>query len=716
MLKLIYFEFRKITSQKIFLVFLALLLVLNAVFVYREVKDSKIQSEKDIAAFIEEYKKDPEAMEKYMADFTEVYYASLKNPSLTSPKSIYSDADAVLFTSFAGIRDLNDTYAALLAKAKKTSSGMLMEYEYLGYAKNSFEVVYQTSVLDSYSELDSLSFPLENVIGFDLFFEYNGFCVFLLLAVLLLGIRLVSEEQNAGMLMILRTTDRGRNETVLSKIVVGFCMTSLLCILFLGSTLFMLSLRIGLYGWHLPIQMIDHMRLCPLAITVGEGILLSLLAQIFTAFTFFVVVFLIAILFKNMLAVFTSVVAFIGANFAIANYNFFNGYSFFKNINLFWCLDGTRLLSVWRGVRLFDRCFSLIPLWLVLYGGIAVVAGILAMVLFANGKTVRRSVRKLHFRFPLHLKKKTRYTTGIYRFEVKKICSVVTGIVVLASVLLTVYLSDDAYHLQRDFDMNYYSEYMERMEGEWTEEKHQTILSEYREMSEITGKYEPMREKYSLGLITSNEYNRYLMEYLDAEVRIRTMKRIAARSEYLKTKYEEGYSVAFFDDTGWNLLTDANLSFVMCLAVIMICADIFAMEHRSGFFKIQSATEKGRLPVGIAKFAVAVTVAVVLGLISEACQFIYVGVCSGLDGASYSAISMEMESTLSVGGYFACSMLKNMMLYSMLAGVTAGISKLTRRMIPTLVVMAVVVFSPMIFSYFGISLFDQVSFLNLFMR
>lgn len=713
---LLYYELKKLTSKKIFFVLFALLLVLNGIFMNREILPIKVTSEKDLTAFIEEYKKAPDEMERYMADYTMVYREAQRNPMLQMPESVYSEHDASLFASFASIRDLNETYAEILQKAKKTSSGMLKEYAYLGYAENSFEVVYQNSVLESYEPLGALTFPLENIVGFDLFFGYNGFCVFLLLAVALLGIQLITEEQSAGMLMILRVSKRGRHETVLAKLAVGLLATIVLCTLFTGVSLLMLALKIGLHGWNLPIQMIDVMQLCPLAITAGEGVLLSLLVQILTSFAFLSLVILLSVLLKHSLAIFASVIAVIGLNFAVANYNFFDGYSFFKNINLFWCLDGTRILSVFRGVRIFNRCFALIPTWLVLYLLLAILTSIASIFCFANGKTVSRLRLKEKFRITIKRRPRTHYPMGLYGFELKKICSVLSVIVLLTSILLTVYVSNDAYHLKRDFEMNFYKEYMEIIEGEWTEEKHAKIEAEYRENAAILGRKEAMHEDYLSGTVTKEEYNVYLGAYLDAEVKSDTLLRIYERSEYLKMKHEEGFSVSYFDDTGWNLLKNTNLSWVMCLAVIVICADVFSMEYRSGFRKIQSVTKKGRIPVGFSKFAVVITVAVVLGVLSEGIQFLFVHLFSGLGGATYSVISMEIESTLSVGGYFALMAIKNIALFVILGVVTAGISRLTKRLLPTLAIMTAAVFAPMIFSYFGITLLDNLSFLNLFVR
>ena len=719
MIKLVYYEFRKLTYQKRFLLFFTLLLVLNGIFMYREITPRKIQNEKDMTAFIEEYKKDPDAMEGYMAEYNTVYDAAMKSftdGALSRPASVYSESDRQLFSSFAGIRDLNDTYKDILKKAKKTSSGMLMEYAYLGYAENSFEVVYQNSVLESYAPLDELSFPLENVVGYDLFYAYNGFCVFLLLGVALLGIQLITEEQGAGMMMILRASKFGRHETLLAKLSVGFLMTVLLCTLFMGVSFLVLFLRIGLHGWNLPIQMVETMQLCPLEITIGEGILLSLLVQILTAFGFLTIAICFSVCLRNPLASFTSVFAFIGLNFVIANYNFLDGYSFFKNINLFWCLDGTRLLSVFRGVRLFHKCFALIPTWLVFYNITALVSGFMAVFLFSNGKTSRNSRARKELSLRIRHSRKVRYPVGIYRYELKKVCSILSAIIAIASILLTVYVSDDAYHLQRNFEMNFYSEYMRSIEGEWTEEKHAKIEAEYRENADIIGRKDAMYEGYVSGTVTREEYNLYLGDYLDAEVKRDVLSRIHMRSNYLKQKHADGHAVAYFDDTGWNLLKETNLSFVMCIATIILCADLFSLEYRSGFVRIQSVTKKGRIPIGFSKFAVATTVAGILGLLSEGIQIFYAYVFSGLDGMIYSAVSMEIKSSLSVGGHFALMVLKNITLFSILAVLTSAISKLTKRLLPTLVIMTVLVFAPMIFSYFGISLLDKLSFLNLFVR
>ena len=175
--------------------------------------------------------------------------------------------------------------------------------------------------------------------------------------------------------MILRSTRRGRVETFLAKIAVGFVFTSLLCVLFTLTTLGVLYAKIGLVGWGAPIQMVDAMQLTPFEITIGEGIILSLFARILSTFVFFVIVLLVASLFNNNLVIFGTVFAVIGVNFALANYRFLDGYSFFRNVNFFWCFDGLRILEEWRGVKLVGKCIALLPTWLIVYGILAVAVG-----------------------------------------------------------------------------------------------------------------------------------------------------------------------------------------------------------------------------------------------------------------------------------------------------------------------------------------------------
>ena len=714
---LIKFELKKLFTGRVMLCLVAVLLAANAFFVWRAVDERTIQREKDLASFLELYEENPDELDAYMEDFLTLYRATIADRTLERPESIYAESDYVLFNDFAAVRDFSETYDGILARAKKACENKILEYRYFGYAENSFEMVYQTSVLESYGALNSLDFPLLNVVGYDVFFTYNGFCVFLLVAISLCGIMLVSNEKNAGMLMILRSTRRGRVETFLAKIAVGFVFTSLLCVLFTLTTLGVLYAKIGLVGWKAPLQMVDAMQLAPYQITIGEGVVLSLLARIFSAFVFFVIVLLVASLFNNNLVIFGTVFIVIGVNFALANYQFLDGYSFFRNINFFWCLDGLRILEEWRGVKLFGRCIALLPTWLIVYGILAIAVGAIGCYVFAEGISVGKTTVKINIRLPKIVKLKRKYHTSLYRFEMKKALSVFACLALIASTVMTVYFAEDSYVLKKDFSQNFYAEYMAGIEGPYTEEKHLAIESEYREYQRIIAQKESMQIAYQSGEITSTEYNQFLSKSIEAERMERVFERLYEHSRYLKEQTEAGYDVAYFDDSGWLKLSEINLARIGCIALILLCSDLFSMEIRTGFVKIQSLTKRGRKPVTMTKFLLALTFALFIGVFSEALQFIFADMGFTLCGGEYSLVSIEgFTKTTPVWLYFALEAVKNVALFVFLAFATAGLSKLTGKLVPTLCVMTVIVFAPMIFSYFGIEAFEKLSFLNLFGR
>ncbi len=722
MLKLIGFELKKLFSGKLFWLALVVLLGVNWYLAGQSVDESRIRDEQDMTAFIEEYKADPEAMEAYMQEYNELWRASIfPDSDVEEPESIYSELDFNLFANFAEIRDLTATYRQTVRRARQIAQSRIMEYTYLGYSENSFEMVYQQSVYDSYENLLELEFPLENVVGYDFFFEYEGFCVLLLAALSFIGIMLVTPEKNAGMLLILRCSKKGRVHTFTAKVIAGFLAATFLCVLFTATSLLAFYFRIGLSGGSLPLQMVDSMQLAPFSVSIWGGILLSLGGRILSSCVFLLLILFAASLLRGFLPVFATAFVLIGANYAMATYSFLNDYSLLKNVNFFWSIDGARTLSVWRGVQIFGRCFSQTNALIVVYAVLAVMAFAGGCFFFSRGKGLVRRKWNLRISLPKWKIKLpcARYSVRLYPYEWKKTVTRFSYVVFAIGIALMLYSSDSAYHLQRDYFQELYTSYMQEYEGEWTQEKHETIQAEYQEMMDVLGNEQAMKAQYEAGLISASEYSQFRRACMDAQIARPIMEQVWRQSQYLKEQHDAGYSVAYFDDTGWQQLLDTNLAWISCAVVILLCSDVFSGEYRSGFQKIGNTAKRGRIPASLTKLAVVATVAASFSFLAELCQFLFVAVYSGLPGAGAAAVCIESlagAGSVPLWVYFGGSVLKNMALCVIVALACAGISRVTKRIIPTLLIMTVIVFAPMIFSYFGISLFENLSYLNLFVR
>ena len=727
-MKLLIYELRKLFKSKILLILLAVLLAVNVWLLLGEIPAEKVQKEKQLSEFMEIYKADPAGMDKYISEFNAAYNAAVQSKRnqdaepLPYPDNVYTENDYQFFRSdFSAIQKLTDTYKKALKNARRVANGHLTEYEYMGYTESMFEWQYQLKLLASYDELDKLEFPAENVVGYDVFFSYSGFCVPMLAALLLCGIMLVIPEKSGGMLLILRASKNGRARTYLAKIAAGFVMSALLCVLFTLSSLLAIYLKVGLYGANLPLQMVDTMMFSPFFLTIGQGVVLITLARLFSGFAFLSVIIVIACLFNDYIAPFAAGAVFIGLNYAIGTYNFLNEYSVTRNVNFFWSIDGTKYISIWSGVKLFGACAELLPTLIVLYSLVIIACGVGGTVLFSRGALGQKKLKlpiKLDFIKRIHLPR-IPFGTRIGRYELKKLLTPVTAVIIVALVIATAYFANGAFNVKRDYAQNLYTEYMTELEGEWTEEKHEYLSSLAAEINAIVAKYNTMQDKYRNGEITMLEYGEYLNEYLVAQNKQAVVNEILAHSNYLKGLHDEGKKVAFFDDTGWKFLKRVNLSYLLSAALILLFADVFSYEYRSGYYQIQRAEKHGRVKVLLIKLGIVAAVAAGLGIIFEATQFIYASHFSGLPGGAYTAISIEGSSVggnISVGAHFFLEAARNVIWYVLLALGVAGISRGTKNIFTSLVIPTAVMFAPTVLSYFGVKIFDKLSLLNLFVR
>ena len=721
MMKLIYYEIKKLFGQRLFLPLLSVLLIASCFFTYSAIPEDEAREERELSSFLALYEEKTEEIETYISDLNKLIRNYDPTSGETIPTTVYSENDLLLFSHLREVQRAQSKYDARVQEALAISRGRLREYEYLGYSEKSFEVTYQQNVVASYEKLTALSFPMENVIGFDDFFDDSGFCALLLAAILVCGIYLVIPEKSGGMLLILRAGKNGRGKTYFAKAVTGLCMTAALTVLFSGASLLVILGKKGLAGGPLPLQMIDSMMLSPFLLTIWQGVLLTVLFRVLSACCFFCLIFALACLFRDYLAPFAAGGAFIALNYAAGTYSFLNDYSFFKNLNFFWTLDGTKALKAYRGVRLFGRCASLLPTIAVTYSvlGVAGIIGGLFAFLYSKHR------EKKSLRLPAWVKKirlperKRHFSTHLARYELRKTATPLALVLVGALAAGSLILCEDKLHPIRSYDDTLYTEYMTEFRGEWSEEKDATLNDMLMELVAISAQKDEMELRYQRGEITPTEYGTYMSAYLDAQNRIPTLSKLVTHSAYLRTYHEAGVPVAFLDDTGWNLLASVNLSPLLLGILLLLFSDGFSGEYRSGFITIARASKNGKARLLLTKLALAFVLSLLLAAFFESVQFATVNRFSGLPGGSYPVISMEQfaeAGSASVQGYFLGREVRNLFLYGLFGAATVLLSRLTKKIVPTLLVSAAVVFAPVVLSYFGVTFLDAVSVISLFAR
>jgi|GEM_PF-1329690 len=727
MFPLIKYELKKLFSHKIIPIMLLVITVFNVLLISSQMDEEALIEEQQLDAFLTDYRADPEGMEQYMKEYLESYQkaaASLRGDGerLPFPDNIYSNNDATIFaTVFPKMKSYTADYQKTIKMAIRIAQGHLDEYRYLGYSEKSFMVAYQQGVLNSYDRLQELEFPLVNIRGYDVFLDYSGFGVIAMIAMIVGGMLILIPEKSGGMVGILRVSKRGRNETYLAKMVAAFVYCLLVCVLLTVSALAAVGFISGYSGFSAPLQMVESFRLCPIMTTVGGGLVLTFLLRFFSCLVFMVAVIALSAVFTSYVPAFSIGILFTAANYLAATKDYLNAYDPLKNLNFFWSINGKETLVYWRGINLFDRCIPTLESVLLVYSVILVAGLILAWYFYTAGKGLEfRALRNFSRAVTVKLKGllsngRRRKRATLIGYEIKKIMTPFACLLLAGILVGTALLSDSAFRpKKRSFYESIYAEYMEEYGGEWTEEKDAKLQEEYRAFRELIAQEETMIFLYKKGELDRDAFFEYCDKLSYAENRVELVEVLCRLSETLRRLNEEGKIAYFVNEIGWNRMIRHNFSYLYLIAIIFIFSGVYAVEYKDKFMPIQSTTRNGKTRTDLNKLAIVAVLTVLTVTVCEICQYYVCSREAGLLMPNAPAISLPALAGASgtIAGHFALIFLRQIAVALAVAFATAGVSRMTKKYLPTLAIMGAIAFAPMLFGYFGFDFLQELSLMN----
>jgi len=726
MFSLIKYEIKKLFSHKIIPIMLVAIVIFNVLLLSSQMDEEMLLSEKQLDEFLDDYLADPEGMEAYMAEHLQAYknaVASIKteNP-LPFPDNVYTDNDAQFFSNtVTALKQYTATYQKTIKTSIRVANAHIEEYRFLNYPENGFEIRYQQGVLDSYDVLKDLEFPLANIRGYDIFLDYSGFGVIAMIAMIIGGMLILIPEKSSGMVGILRVSKRGRSETYLAKMTVAFLYCLLVCIVLTGSALVTIGVICGFNGLDAPIQMVESFRLCPIMTTVGGGIVLSFLVRLLSCFVFMVSVIALSSVFTGYVPAFSIGIFFTAANYLVATKNYLNQYDPLKNLNFFWSINGKEPIVYWRGIKLFGKCIPMLESLLLTYAVFLIAGLIIAWYFYTAGKGLEfRAMRNLSRKITVAIKnklpkKRNRRRATLIGYEIKKILTPFACLVLVGVMIATVMLSNDAFRVKRKtFYEVAYAEYMEEYGGEWTEEKDEKLKTQLREFEQTIAMETSMIQKYQNKEIDLQTFIDYTNVLNYAENRVEIVRSLCATSDILRELNEEGKTAYFVNEMGWNRIIRTNFSYLYLLVIIFVFSGVYAVEYKDKFMQIQSTTRNGKFRTNVNKFAIIFAITVFMITVCEAYQY-YVCIKEiGLPMPNAPAISLPVlsEAAGTIGGHFFLIYLRQLGVGLAVAVMTALMSRATKKFLPTLAIMGILAFAPMIFGYFGFDFLEKLSLMN----
>jgi hypothetical protein len=114
------------------------------------------------------------------------------------------------------------------------------------------------------------------------------------------------------------------------------------------------------------------------------------------------------------------------------------------------------------------------------------------------------------------------------------------------------------------------------------------------------------------------------------------------------------------------------------------------------------------------KFVIVTVLTVLMIAVCEAWQYYVCMTETGLPLPNAPAISLPALEGVSgtIGGHFALIFLRQIGVTLAVAFATVGVSRLTKKFLPTLAIMGMIAFAPTLFGYFGFDFLQELSLLN----
>lgn len=209
-------------------------------------------------------------------------------------------------------------------------------------------------------------------------------------------------------------------------------------------------------------------------------------------------------------------------------------------------------------------------------------------------------------------------------FEAHKILGKI-GIVIILLLIVIVRIdsAQTAYAAPREADEIFYREYMEHLDGEYTEEKAEYLRAELKFINSAIQKYEKQMES-GWWNISIEEQSKIISDANYAYAHKSAAERANSYANKLRELVELGEGDALFlYDSGWRLILSRDADLLAFALILLALSNVFGIEFgkssSSGrFADILRATKRGRGNTFFAKLTVAALTACAVFLIFEA--------------------------------------------------------------------------------------------------
>lgn len=514
----------------------------------------------------------------------------------------------------------------------------------------------------------------------------------------LIVVILFTNERDHRMLVLYKTTRKGRDEFILSKLAACILFSMCAIVVFWGFILLYAKIAYGFGDINRSIQSVNGMEFVPYKVTILEYLCLSIGFKYLYYLAIMLFVLLVSVCSSNSLRLYSFILGGFGAGVLLYNVIPENSYAgILKYVNLFSPVYSIDFMNNYRNINVFGLPIPIMPVLTVVMLVVILILGYLVWMIFTDQKEAAKisiKSRKMSIRtiFGYHTNS---FFHEFYKVMINgKVIIVLTGFAIFS--VFTYKTVDQMFLVGKD----YYEEfYLDKLRGRVDDSKLKYLEEEKNRFEEIEVK---------LAEAESNGNDVAVMVYAGQLTPYQSFMRIYNEI----TPHLVSVDGDYFDTDGGELLTvhkRANnkhivLAIIFSAITIFPLAYIFTQDYQCGMNTLVTSTYNGKKKTLRNKIILAVIVVLIAYLINYLPYYIAVFSKYGCADMEFKARSMEhlenLADSFSVGGYFVFINAMRIVGMVLVILLSAILGKYVKNVVNVMLILAVILIFPLLFAYF----------------
>lgn len=564
-------ELKKLFSNRIFLLIIVAVFILNAYLLFRTANSGKITSADYKKIYSElKYKTDEEKLAWLDEQLNDFSHSPVYNWSAMA--ELYDECQNVV--TYKEYLENIDAQAKLMIKISIFAKPDTFNYRSIVKTPPAYTNVRDVQPVFGVSK--GINLATDNSFT-------DILCGFILLFAVL---TLMISDREQGMSRLLFTLKRGRSYLLFSKLSALAVTVFLAVFLIYGENLIVSSFIYGLGDLSRPIQSVASFIGCNLKINVAEYLIIFGLFKFTAIFTICAVLSLIAVTTKNTVSFYgisTAVVIIEGLLYALIHP--LSIYSIFRYINVIAFTKVNEIFCDYKNINFFEYPIPLISASFTAVILIAFICSLVSAYLYAKKRNLE--FRKIGIK--LNFGKGNKVHSALYYGFYKSLIQQKGIVIIVVFMLITVFLNS-SFKKKYDVQDVYYKYYTNQLEGEITSETDDFIKSEEKRFFDLNNKMNEI-------LQDSNSFSGEMMEI---------QKQLAPESGFilLKNRYELIKNIdnaKIFYDTGYNRMfgkvgydDDMKYALITMMLCMFLISPLIANDNKYRMLSIINSTASGR--------------------------------------------------------------------------------------------------------------------------